>query len=138
MVVLVVVLAVAISVTIGWRPFLGPRTRPLTDRRFESTPERLARGHYLANAVSGCIYCHSEHDWKAPGGPVVESKLGAGQIFPVADLPGTVVAPNITPDTATGAGAWSDDQLARAIREGIRHDGKTLFPPPTKSGCQRT
>lgn len=132
------VLAVAISVTIGWRPFLGPRTRPLTDRRFESTPERLARGHYLANAVSGCIYCHSEHDWKAPGGPVVESKLGAGQIFPVADLPGTVVAPNITPDTATGAGAWSDDQLARAIREGIRHDGKTLFPPPTKSGCQRT
>jgi cytochrome c len=128
LVVLVVVLAVAISVTIGWRPFLGPRTRPLTDRRFESTPERLARGRYLANAVSGCIYCHSEHDWKTAGGPVVESKMGAGQVFPVADLPGTVVAPNITPDSATGARTWSDDQLARAIREGIGHDGRTLFP----------
>jgi mono/diheme cytochrome c family protein len=28
----------------------------------------------------------------------------------------------------TGSGAWTDDQLARAIREGIGHDGRTLFP----------
>lgn len=122
------VLVIAISLTIGWRPFLGPRTRLLTERRFEPTPERLARGRYLANAVSGCIYCHTEHDWKSPGGPIVESKLGAGQIFSLATLPGTVVAPNLTPDSETGAGAWSDDQLARSIREGIGHDGRTLFP----------
>ncbi|MGA7513746.1 MAG: c-type cytochrome [Candidatus Sulfotelmatobacter sp.] len=126
--VLVVVLVVAISLTIGWRPFLGPRARVLTDRKFEVTPERLARGRYLANAVSGCIFCHSEHDWKAPGGPVIESKLGAGEVFPLMGLPGTVVAPNLTPEPATGAGSWSDDQLARAIREGIGHDGRTLFP----------
>src|ERR1700733_11016136 len=122
------VLVVAISLTIGWRPFLGPRTRALTDRKFEATPERLARGRYLANAVSGCIFCHSEHDWKAPGGPVLETKLAAGQVFALVGLPGTVVAPNITPDSTTGAGSWSDDQLARAIREGIGHDGRTLFP----------
>jgi hypothetical protein len=126
--VLAVVLVVAISLTIGWRPFLGPRTRALTDRKFEATPERLARGRYLANAVSGCIFCHSEHDWKAPGGPVLETKLAAGQVFALVGLPGTVVAPNITPDSTTGAGSWSDDQLARAIREGIGHDGGTLFP----------
>jgi Cytochrome c len=39
-----------------------------------------------------------------------------------------LVAPNITPDKETGAGNWSDDALARAIREGIGHDGRTLFP----------
>jgi len=128
LIVLAAVLVVAISFTIGWRPFLGPRARPLTDRKFESTPERLARGSYLANSVSGCIYCHSEHDWKSEGAPVVESKLGAGQVFPLSGLPGTVVAPNITPDSVTGAGTWSDDQLARAIREGIGHDGRALFP----------
>ncbi len=128
LVILAAVLIAAISLTIGWRPFLGPRARPLTNRKFESTPERLARGHYLANAVSGCMFCHSEHDWKSPGDPVVETKLGAGQIFPVADMPGTVVAPNLTPDPGTGAGTWSDDQLARAIREGIGYDGRTLFP----------
>jgi len=120
--------ALAITFTIGWRPIIGPRSRALTDRKFEATPERLARGRYLANAVSGCIYCHSEHDWKAPGVPVIESKMGAGQVFFLNGLPGKVTAPNITPDSATGSGTWSDDQLARSIREGIGHDGRTLFP----------
>ena len=59
---------------------------------------------------------------------MIESKLGAGEVFPLVGLPGTVVAPNITPEPTTGAGSWSDDQLARAIREGIGHDGRTLFP----------
>ncbi len=125
---LAVVLAVAISLTVGWRPFIGPRKRALTNRKFESTPARLARGRYLANSVSGCFFCHSEHDWKSPGAPVIESKIGAGQVFPLEGLPGTVVPPNITPDPETGAGTWSDDQLARAIREGIGHDGRALFP----------
>ena len=35
---------------------------------------------------------------------------------------------NITSDPETGAGSWTDDQLARAIREGIGHDGRALFP----------
>jgi mono/diheme cytochrome c family protein len=125
---LAILLIVAISFTIGWRPFLGARSRPLTDRKFESTPERLARGRYLANAVSGCTFCHSKQDWKAPGAPIIEGTLGAGQIFPLDGLPGTIVASNLTPDPATGAATWTDDQLARAIREGIGHDGRTLFP----------
>ncbi len=41
---------------------------------------------------------------------------------------GRVVAPNLTPDPETGAGNWTDDQLARAIREGIGHDGRALYP----------
>lgn len=48
-VVVVVILAVVgISATIGWRPFIGPKKRALTDRKFEATPERLKRGTYLA------------------------------------------------------------------------------------------
>lgn len=46
----------------------------------------------------------------------------------MAGLPGRVIPPNITPDPETGAGLWSDDMLARAIREGIGHDGRALFP----------
>ena len=48
--------------------------------------------------------------------------------FPLKDLPGDVRPPNITPDKDTGAGNWTDDQLARAIREGIGSDGRALFP----------
>jgi mono/diheme cytochrome c family protein len=54
---------------------------------------------------------------------------GAGSPdFPLLDLPGDVNPPNITPDKETGAGNWTDDQLARAIREGIGYDGRALFP----------
>jgi mono/diheme cytochrome c family protein len=54
---------------------------------------------------------------------------GAGEdMSMLAGLPGRVLAPNLTPDPETGTGNWSDDALARAIREGIGHDGRTLFP----------
>ena len=48
--------------------------------------------------------------------------------IPIAGSPGAVYPPNITPDKETGAGNWTDDQLARAIREGIGYDGRALFP----------
>ena len=125
---LIVVLAIAISLTIGWRPFIGPRARPLTNRTFERTPERLARGRYLAENL-GCFDCHGEHDWTKHDAPLIEGTRGAGYAdFPLAGLPGRVVPPNITPDPETGAGNWTDDMLARAIREGIGHDGRALFP----------
>ncbi len=44
--VLVLVLVAGITFTIGWRPFIGPKARVLTSRRFQSTPERIARGEY--------------------------------------------------------------------------------------------
>jgi mono/diheme cytochrome c family protein len=52
----------------------------------------------------------------------------AGEVFPLAHLPGEVTAPNLTPDTDTGLGRWSDDEIGRAIREGVDRDGNTLFP----------
>jgi hypothetical protein len=125
---LAALLAVAITLTIGWRPFLGPKARLLTNRTFEPTPQRLERGRYIATALSGCVYCHTPHEWTAPGTPMVAGKEGAGEMLPYANLPGRIVAPNLTPDPETGAGRWTDDQLARSIREGVGHDGRALFP----------
>jgi mono/diheme cytochrome c family protein len=125
---LVAVLAVAMTFTIGWRPYIGPRTRPLTARTIARTPERLARGTYLVKHVTPCMECHAPHKWDAHDAPIEPRWLGAGQEMPVKGLPGRVVAPNISPDPETGAGNWTDDQLARAIREGIGHDGRALFP----------
>jgi mono/diheme cytochrome c family protein len=124
---LVALLAAAISATVGWRPILGPKARPLTERRFESTPERLTRGQYLVEHVNGCVYCHSELDWKAPGFPVKAGTEGGGRQWADEGIP-FLTAPNITSDPETGGGKWSDDAYARAIREGIGHDGRTLFP----------
>lgn len=125
---LIVVAVIGITLTIGWRPFIGPRARSLTNRTFTPTPERLARGRYLAENVASCMLCHSPHDWTKRDMPIPAGMEGAGEEFPLAGLPGRIVAPNLTSDPETGAGLWSDDQLARAIREGIGHDGRTLFP----------
>jgi mono/diheme cytochrome c family protein len=126
---LAVVAAIAgvITFTIGWRPFIGAKKRTLTGRRFESTPQRLARGKYLVDGVLGCFGCHTDADWSKPGAPPAAGREGSGHVFSDQDLP-WLVAPNITSDKETGAGNWSDDTLARAIREGIGHDGRALFP----------
>jgi mono/diheme cytochrome c family protein len=121
-----VLLAVAITATIGWRPFIGPRARAVTDRRFEATPQRMERGRYLVRAVTGCLGCHSDVD-TGVGIPTEAAMNGAGKVWVPEGTP-WLVASNLTADQATGAGAWSDDTLARAIREGIGHDGRALFP----------
>jgi mono/diheme cytochrome c family protein len=125
--ILLILISVAITFTIGWRPIIGPRTRALTDRKVEATPARLARGQYLVDSVMGCVGCHSDQDLSKPGAPPVANRRGAGLVWAATDTP-WLVAPNITPDKETGAGNWSDDTLARAIREGIGHDGRALFP----------
>ena len=123
------ILVTGISLSIGWRPFIGPSARPLDNRKFEPTAARLERGKYLTHAVAGCADCHSPHDWSQHDAPVPEGREFAGQDFSILKgLPGHIVAPNLTPDAETGAGQWSDDTLARAIREGIGHDGRALFP----------
>jgi len=125
---LLILLTVVITFTIGWRPFLGPRKRALTNRQFERTPERLARGRYLTQSLLGCETCHTPRDWSQHGAPFLPSMELIGQPVPLPGFPGSIVAPNLTPDRETGAGTWSDDQIARAIREGIKHDDSMVFP----------
>jgi len=46
-----------------------------------------------------------------------------------AMLTGTPVggwAPNLTPDPATGLGTWSEEEITRAVRQGLRKDGNPL------------
>jgi mono/diheme cytochrome c family protein len=103
------------------------RARPLLDYTLERTPERRARGEYLVEGLLQCFVCHSELDWSAPGAPPKPGRKGGGKILR-EDADRRLVAPNITPDVDTGAGKWTDDMFARAIREGIGHDGRALSP----------
>lgn len=108
-------------------PLPGLRIRPLTDRTFERNGARRERGRYLAEGILQCALCHSDRDWGQPGAPPVQSRTMAGHVW---NDEGTtrLVAPNLTSDVETGAGGGSDDMLARAIREGISHDGRPLHP----------
>jgi mono/diheme cytochrome c family protein len=88
----------------------------------------LARGRYLVEGPMHCLACHSELDWSAPGFPPLPGRRGVGAVFPDVSVPGLVVASNITPDPETGIGEWTDEELGRAIREGVGRDGRRLFP----------
>lgn len=125
--VLLVLLVIGAISAVGWQVVLGPDARPVTAEKFETTEARLARGKYLTEGPMFCFHCHSEHDTSDPTFPIVEAKKGAGWPMPIAEL-NNIAARNITPDPETGLGNWSDDEIARAIREGVRKDGTALFP----------
>jgi mono/diheme cytochrome c family protein len=95
------------------------------------TPQRLARGRYLVTTVAGCFDCHSPHEYVNKQWIARKGLEGAGQIFPPHMLPlpphSLVVAPNITPDRATGIGSWTDAEIARAIADGVDNAGHPLF-----------
>ncbi len=121
------VLGLIAVVIVGGLAFLSlrsPDMRAAPSIQVERTPERIARGRHTF-AVSGCIACHSVSDQTRFGFPPVEGGLAKGQPVPG---PGTIVAPNLTSDPETGAARFTDGQLIRAIREGIGHDDRVLFP----------
>lgn len=74
------------------------------------------RGSYLVNTIMACGNCHTP---KAPDGtPIAERELSGGISFTTPAFDAT--ASNITPDRETGIGAWSDDEIKRALTEGVR------------------
>ena len=92
------------------------------------TETPLERGRYLVEGLMDCFGCHSDVDWKAPGAPIVAGRKGSGVIFPEEGLPFKITAPNITPDAEAGLANWTDEEIGRAIRNGIGKDGRVLFP----------
>jgi len=82
----------------------------------------VERGEYLVRGPAGCGNCHTP---LGPDGFVMAQELGGRLVEDNQAF--TAIAPNITPGGPSGN--WSDDELARAIREGIRPDGSVIGPP---------
>ena len=93
---------------------------PMPQADFADT---VKRGFYLAT-IGHCMECHS------PLGPRGRdfTKLGAGG-FEMKGPWGVSVSRNITSSKEKGLGAWSDDEIKRAITQGISRDGSKLKPP---------
>jgi mono/diheme cytochrome c family protein len=91
----------------------------------------LERGAYLMRSVVACGNCHTP---QTPQGPNEDMELAGGN--PIIEEPFDAYGPNITPDTETGIGSWTDEQIIAAIREGKRPDG-TIIGPPMPIGLYR-
>lgn len=85
----------------------------------------LARGTYLVEGIVACGNCHTPRSADTTAN--AELRLAGGFLIEEAEF--TAYAPNITQDRETGIGAWTDEQIKRAIREGLRPDGTIIGPP---------
>ena len=124
---LVLILALGIASLYIYYFVVLPPNLPIPDIEVERTPERVARGEYLATAVFGCMYCHSERDWSLFGAPPIPGTLGkGGEVFDAkVGVSGVLISPNITP---YHLGDWSDGEIYRAIVSGLHKDGYAFFP----------
>ena len=86
--------------------------------------DKLKKGFYLAT-IAHCMECHTP---MGPRGREFATKLGAGG-FEFPGPWGVSVSRNITSSKEKGIGAWTDDEIKRAITQGIRKDGSKLKPP---------
>lgn len=104
-----------------------PNVGPAPAIRVEITPEKTARGEYLANVVMGCVDCHSERDFSRFAGPVTGTPFAGGGAEFTVELgsPGDFYAPNLTPFHLAD---WTDGEIYRAITAGVSKDGRALFP----------
>jgi len=86
--------------------------------------DKVKKGFYLAT-IAHCMECHTP---MGPKGREFATRLGAGGF----DFPGpwgVSTSRNITSSKTKGIGGWSDDEIKRAITQGVSKDGSKLKPP---------
>ena len=94
--------------------------------RASADPAVIARGRYLVHGPAHCTSCHGDPRHKADFLAGRDGPLSGGVEF---HLPiGTIRSANITGDPQTGIGGLRDHEIARALRFGVRRDGRALAP----------
>jgi mono/diheme cytochrome c family protein len=122
-------LAPAALVALAAAACTGKYVRHTSDERVEPTPGRLARGEYLVQRVAACGACHTAREsGRIADAELPDRLLAGGNVLETISPRMKVWVPNITSDADTGVGGWSDDQLARAIRDGVDDEGELLSP----------
>lgn len=87
----------------------------------QAQSDLVKRGDYLVNGVLTCGNCHTP---KGPNGDIMDKAFSGGLSWD--EPPFKVTASNITQDPETGIGKWSDADIKKALRKGVRPDGVQL------------
>jgi mono/diheme cytochrome c family protein len=108
-------IAVGILAFAGWAwRFAIPPIQPPTASGFDRA--LVAKGAEFV-AVGNCALCHTNSGGRPfTGGLPIPTPFGA------------IYSTNITPDSQSGIGEWSEAAFRRAMREGVARDGHYLYP----------
>lgn len=150
----------AMAAVFTWSCQSGTTETKTTEEPTTKTPlsktELVKRGQYLV-AIGGCNDCHSPkvmgpqgpavdsskmlsgHPASIPNPPVIASALKPGNwILMGPDITsyvgpwGISYAANLTPDSATGMGAWTETQFIQTMHTGKHlglEGGRPILPP---------
>src|SRR5919206_4449347 len=87
--------------------------------------DKVKRGEYLVG-IMDCTGCHTPG--VLLGKPDLSRQLAGSDVgFQIPGL-GVFFPPNLTPDPETGLGKWSEKDIIKAVRTGVRPDGRQLAP----------
>lgn len=90
------------------------------------TPEqKIARGRYLTE-IAGCNDCHTPG--ALYGAPDMTRQLSGSELGWTGPW-GTSYPANLTPDSSTGIGTYSEDEIITAFRKGVKKSGAPVLPP---------
>ncbi len=119
-------LALAVcALTLGFAAASGSAQQQKQQQQQQPKQRQLPRGEYLAT-IMDCGGCHT--GGALAGQPDPKLHLAGSNIgFGVPGL-GVFYPPNLTPDRETGLGSWSEADIVRAVRQGVRPDGRELAP----------
>ena len=83
-------------------------------------------GEYLAGPVGHCMDCHTTYVM----GQIDMTQLGrGGNVYSKPFIyDWAAVSANVTSHPTAGLGSWTDDEIKRAITDGISRDGRQLLP----------
>jgi mono/diheme cytochrome c family protein len=107
-----------------------PLPMPTAPQAAPPRSDKIAYGRYLVNEALICFECHSA-DFKTMN--VFEPEKSPGFLGGDNALVGLsqekVYSANLTADDETGIGKWTEAQLKRALRDGIRPDNTLVRYP---------
>lgn len=114
-----------LAVSCGGQRAEKPAGDAATDGAAGTAMTPVQRGEVLAY-TTGCQDCHTPGTFY--GAPNFERQLAGSELGWHGPW-GVTYARNLTPDVETGLGGWTDDEIIRALRSGVRKDGSPILPP---------
>lgn len=118
-------LLAGISVTVMSRQNMTYE-RPYPDITASTDSVVIAKGKSLVFGAAHCADCHSLFNADSLFEAGQEVPLTGGRAFDLAF--GKIYTANISPDIETGIGKYTDKELARTLRYGVKPDGTIVYP----------
>ncbi|MBX2878120.1 MAG: cytochrome c, partial [Saprospiraceae bacterium] len=115
----VVALLIGIAAIYNSSAALPTYTVPAPDIQVELDSTRIARGAKIVNGT--CTFCHQGKADRLDGRLFVDDP-GLGKVF----------SSNITQDKEVGIGNYTDGELVRLLRTGIKKNGRLALPMMAK------